>query len=118
MGECPGDSSESASPRGLPGHPHRRRLQLCSSKSFLPRPPFTLCCLFVRRAAGCRKRGVPERPELETLSASALDIFRGKRCVPTLHRAGPRTGEEVYFPWQLPPLAASWSVLKEVLVNI
>lgn len=70
------------------------------------------------RAAGCRKRGVPERPELETLSASALDIFRGKRCVPTLHRAGPRTGEEVYFPWQLPPLAASWSVLKEVLVNI
>lgn len=71
--------------------------------------PFTLCCLFVRRAAGCRKRGVPERPELDILSASALAIFRGKRCVPTLNRAGPRTAglapvKGVYFPRQPPPL--------------
>ncbi|XDA75724.1 hypothetical protein R6Z07F_005891 [Ovis aries] len=31
------------------------------------------------RAAGCRKRGVPERPELDILSASALAIFRARR---------------------------------------
>lgn len=105
MDECPGDSSVSASPRGSPRHPHRRRLQLCSSNSLLPRPPFTLCCLFVRRATGCRKRGVPERPELETHSASALDIFRGKRAASQLFTASALAPvKEFTFPGSCHPL--------------
>ncbi|KAB0395920.1 hypothetical protein E2I00_016705 [Balaenoptera physalus] len=116
MDECPGDSSVSASPRGPPWCPRRLRFGLRPSNSLLPQPLFTLCCLFVRRAPRHRKRRFPERPELETLSSSVFDIFRGKRCVKTLHCPGLRTGP---LGRSLLSLAAATPCpLKEVLVNI
>lgn len=87
MDECPGDSSVSASPRGPPWRPRRPRFQLRPSNSLPPQPPFILCCLFVRRAPGHRKRRFPELSELETIWGSVLNISRGKRCVQAHHRA-------------------------------
>lgn len=103
MDECPGDSSVSASPRGPPWRPRRPHFQLRCSNSLPSQPPFTLCCLFVRRAPAHRKRRFPECPELETITGSVF-VFRGKRGANSaLRRAlhGPLEG--VYSSKELQP---------------
>lgn len=97
MDECPGDSSVSASPGGPPWRPRRQHFQLPFSNSLPSQPRFTLCCLSVRRAPGHRKRRFPECPGLETITASVLNIFRGKRCAnSSLRGASHRPLEGVY----------------------
>lgn len=105
MDECLGDSSVSASPWGPPWRPRRLGFQLWSSNSPPPQPPFTLCCLFVRRTPGHQKRRFPELPELETIWGSILNIARGKHCTQTRHRAGlcTRPLGGVCSPGQLQP---------------
>lgn len=104
MDECPGDSSAAASPRGPPRRPRRPHFQLRLSNSLPSQPPFTLCCLFVRRAPGHRKRRFPECQGSETITGSVFKIFRGKRGADSsLRRAlhGPLEG--VYSSRELQP---------------
>ncbi|CAI9160465.1 unnamed protein product [Rangifer tarandus platyrhynchus] len=90
-------SSASAGPPGKPQtqspHPHPHPHQGSSALT-----PSSI-------ATGCRKRGVPERPELETHSASALDIFRGKRAASQLFTASALAPvKEFTFPGSCHPL--------------
>lgn len=104
MDQCPGDSSVSASAGGPPWRPRGPHFQLRFSNSLPSQPPFTLCCLFVRRAPGHRKRRLPECQELETITGSVLNIFGGKRCANSSLRwalLGPLEG--VYSSRELQP---------------